>query len=137
MKKSVRTKSAWTSAVSLVILFSCFEIIHNWSFHARLSLLINGYVLCQLRAPASVEDLELTRDNQMVSKVVFCRGHYVGALDPFGEFTPSGAHEPSEDRLRFAVTVIECLMVVCAVAFMLGCFSLITGYTIRDRMKGS
>jgi hypothetical protein len=62
---------------------------NNWTLHARLNMLLRGYVFCRLESPGRIEQLPLRPANEFVSKLAY-KGHtYVGYLDPYGNFVPT------------------------------------------------
>src|SRR5713226_6645793 len=87
MSKSTNSRRIW---LLLVIASSCWLLVHslryNWTLHARLNLLLRGYVFSHLESPTQVNGLPAPRQMEFVSKLVYKSGVYVGYLNTYGEF---------------------------------------------------
>jgi hypothetical protein len=58
----------------------------SWPLHARLNLLLQGYVFYHLESPNRSNYGYISHSQGFVSKLVYNHGAYVGYLDPYGNF---------------------------------------------------
>jgi len=92
-------------AILGVVFAHCLQ--YNWTLHARLNLLLQGYVFCRLESPDSAILQLPVRPSEPVSKLVNSRGEYVGYLNPYGDFIPLSSTEKFEFRGGKTIAILH------------------------------
>ena len=109
----------------------CHLLLSNWNMHARLSLLLRGYVGCHLsEMDTSSNSLAI---HEMASKLVFSLGVYVGYLTPYAEFV-SRSDTNSDSSVAFHRQFRTTLILICLQYAFLVLGSLICFYWIVNTL---
>jgi hypothetical protein len=73
--------------LSIAIVFVCIHLVRtNWYLHARVSVLLNGYIFCHFESPDHLNQEVVPIKNKFVSNWVFVNDACVGYLDRYGDF---------------------------------------------------
>src|SRR6185437_4840724 len=70
---------------------------YNWLAHARLSMLLRGYIFCQVEVPPDFSNAPDFHPNGFVSGLVYARGVCVGSLNGYGAFILRNETDTSTD----------------------------------------
>src|SRR5271165_1716047 len=94
-------------AISAFICISIHFIQYNWTLHARLNLLLQGYVFCHFEPPSELKTSPPLLPAEFVSTLVYNNGSCVGYLNPYGDFrTVSDVAHSVPQSNRFINTTI-------------------------------
>jgi hypothetical protein len=93
----------WLLALAVAWLALQF-IQSNRDLHARLNLLLHGYVFCSLEEPGASQHITVPT-NEMIWKLVCKRGACLGYFDLSGQFVALNKNPTNwDDRTRVSVT---------------------------------
>jgi hypothetical protein len=138
MPNDTSKRKAWL-LLFVVALASVFvhALQHNWTLHARLNLLLRGYVFYHLEPPDHVENLPVSQRSEVISKLVYSRNTCVGYLNPYGTFVQLGnAH--SWDSLQSNALTTTVILFYLEIALIVAASSIVLSlawYYYRERKK--
>jgi hypothetical protein len=79
---------------------------HNWFLHARLNMLLRGYVFCQVEVPPDLGKVRDFHPTGFVSGLVYAKGVCVGSLNRYGAFVLRNETDISTDEREARTEII-------------------------------
>lgn len=107
--------------IACVAVYSLLTLIQgDWYLNARLNLLVGGHWMCSLVSPDDMRDgAPVESPHGFVARYVYERGHLVGYLDRYGNFSPSDLKRVNYETGSQILFVIIILRRLCIALVLL------------------